>query len=205
MRARVIILAAALLLVAILTIPMARAQIEVRPGEFTARNILPSGTAYRLERKLVVVNGDNNPRIFILSVRAPYANELRENFDPIPNENWIILRPAFLEVGENSWGEVEIWTDIPRWENLTDQRWQASISVKREPIEALGEIAALEVIVVAKFITTEELPPLPPAIPLSTILLGVGVGAAAVIIGVWVWSRRARKSVGRRTFSRRWG
>jgi hypothetical protein len=206
LRARVIILAATLLLVTILTIPMVRAQVEVRPAEFTAVDVLPSGTPYRLERRLVVVNKDNNPRIFILSVRAPLANELREGFDPIPNENWIILMPALLEVGENSWGEVEIWTKIPRWENLTDQRWQASISVKRELIEALGETAELEVIVVAKFITTEELPPLPPAIPLSTILLGVGVGTAAVIIGVWAWSRRkGRRSVGRKTFSRRWG
>jgi len=203
------ILALVLAFSSLFMVPLALAQEEpalfsVSPSDFTVPNASPLGEPYRLERKLVIRNGDTIKRTFIISVGPPPSENLRPGYEPIPNENWMILTPALIEVEENSWGEVEMFLNIPRWENLTGQSWEAWISVKRWPEP--GELVELELFSKAKIITTEELPPSPEAIPLSMIvIIAAGVGVAAVIIGAWVWWRRKARSVGGGAFSRSWG
>ena len=196
--------------VVILAVPSAHAQEEptifsLSPSDFTIRDAPPQGEPYLLERKLVIRNGDAINRFFLLSVRAPPPENLDPGYEPIPNENWFILMPILIEIEENSSDMVDMGLDIPRWENLTGQQWEAWISVTRmaEP----GEVIEIELICKAKIITTEELPELPSqALPLSTIIIiAVVVGVAAVIIGAWVWWKRKAGSVGGGAFSRSWG
>ena len=184
-------------------VPLALAQEEpdlfsVSPSDFTVPNASPLGEPYRLEGKLVIRNGDTINRTFILSVRPPPEGELMEGFDAIPNENWFILMPALIEVGENSWGEVEMFLDIPRWENLTGQRWEARISVERQPRP--GELVALTLEVKAYIETTKELPPPPTSrlpLPFTTIIiLVVGVVGMAFLFGILARHRRGEKEFG---------
>jgi len=132
---------------------------EVSPGSFTVRDAPPFGEPYLVEQKIAVWNRVNEMRIFTLSVRTPPEDEVTEGFDPIPNGNWIILTPAYIEIEGNSSDIVEIFLNIPRWENLTSQRWEAWIGVTRraEP----GEVLEIELISRARIETTEELPPIP--------------------------------------------
>jgi len=195
----------AVVLAIVLAVPSAHAQapeenvFEVSPGSFTVRDVLPLGEPYLIEHQLGIRNRENAMRTFTLYVRTPPEDKVTEGFDPIPNENWVRLMPVYIEIEGNSIDNVEIIFDMPRWENLTGQRWEAWISVTRmaEP----GEILEIEYISKMKIITTEELPPLPGGISLTTIvIIAVVVGAAAVIIGAWVWSRRRAGSVGERAF-----
>jgi len=196
----------AVVLAIVLAVPSAHAQapeenvFEVSPGSFTVRDAPPLGATYLIEQQLGIRNRVNEMRIFTLSVRTPLENELTEGYDAIPNENWIILMPMYMEIGENSIDNVQIMFDIPRWENLTSQQWEAWIAVKRmaEP----GEVLEIEYIVRMKIITTAELPPLPSGISSSTIIIiAVVVVAAAVIIGIWVWSKRKAGRAEGRVFS----
>ena len=173
-------------------VPLALAQEEpttfsLSPSDFTIRNAPPLGEPYLLERKLVIRNGDMINRFFLLSVRAPPPENLEPGYEPIPNENWFILIPALIEIEENSDNLVEMVLNIPRWENLTDQRWVAWISVKRmaEP----GETIEIELICKAYIETTKELPP-PPShdneellLPFAVIIiLAVGVAGMAFLL-----------------------
>ena len=192
-----------------LAMPSAHAQEEpttfsLSPSDFTVIDAPPLGEPYFLERKLVIRNGDTINRFFALSVRAPPPENLEPGYEPIPEENWFVLIPALIEIEENSSDTVEMLLNIPRWENLTGQQWEAWISVKRmaEP----GELIEIELIAKAKIITTEELLPLPSQpLPLWPIIIAVVVVVAAVTIGAWVWSRRKVGGVGGRPFSRSWG
>ena len=200
-----VLLSSAVVLAIVLAMPSAHAQLpeenvfEVSPGSFTVRDAPPQGEPYLIEQKIGIRNRENAIRTFTLSVRTPPENELTEGFDAIPNENWIILMPMYMEIGENSIEAAEMIFDIPRWENLTGQRWEAWISVKR--ITVPGEVLEIELTSRVKIITTEELPPLPGGISLVAIaIIAVVVGAAAVIIGAWVWSKRKAGGVGERAF-----
>jgi len=138
---------------------------SVSPSDFTVLDAPPLGEPYRLERKLVIRNDDTINRFFVLSVRAPPLENVGPGYEPIPNEGWIILEPTLIEIEENSVDTVDIFLNIPRWENLTNQRWEAWISVTR--MAELGEITEIELISKAKIITTEELPPLPRSVEVS--------------------------------------
>jgi len=202
-------IAVLLIFVVILAVPSAHAQLEpenfsISPADFTVRDAPPQGEPYLLERQLVIRNASPINRFFVLSVRAPPLENLEPGYEPIPDENWFILIPILIEIEENSIDAVDMGLDIPRWENLTGKQWEVWISVTRmaEP----GELIEVELICKAKIITTEELPPLPQPMPLSTIIIiAVVVGVAAVIIGAWVWWKRKAGSVGGGAFSRSWG
>ena len=167
MRARMGVLVATVipLVVIFLSMPLAHAQLpelenfSVSPADFTVRDAPPLGEPYLIEQKLAIHNGADIERNFMLSVRAPPPENLEPGYEPIPNENWIILIPALIPIEGNSDNLVDMSLDIPRWENLTDQRWVAWISVKRmaEP----GETIEIELICKAYIETTKELPPPP--------------------------------------------
>ena len=131
----------------------------VSPGDFTVRDAPPQGEPYLIEQKIAIRNRDNAMRTFTLYVRPPLEDELTEGFDAIPNENWIILMPMYIEIDENSSDMAEIIFDIPRWENLTGQRWEARIAVERQPKP--GELVAITYEVKAYIETTKDLPPPP--------------------------------------------
>jgi len=170
---------------------------SLSPSDFTVRDAPPLGEPYLLERKLVIRNGDMINRFFALSVRAPPPENLEPGYEPFPNENWFILIPALIEIEENSDNLVEMALNIPRWENLTGQQWEAWISVKRmaEP----GELIEIELICKAYIETTNELPPPPspgneglPLLLIAIIILVVGVVGMAFLL--------ARRRRGEREF-----
>lgn len=192
--------------VVILAVPSAHAQplepenFSVSPADFTVRDVPPLGEPYVIEHKLRIRNGADIERNFALSVLAPPLENLKPGYEPIPNENWVILIPALIPVDANSDNLVEMGFDMPRWENLTNQRWEAWISVTRlaEP----GEIVEIELISKMYIETTEELPPpLSEGLPLWTIIIAVVVVVAAVITGAWVWSKRKAGGIWERPFS----
>ena len=133
----------------ILAVPSAHAQLEpenfsVAPADFTLTNVSPLGDPYVIEQKIAIHNGADIERNFLLSVRAPPPENLELGYEAIPNENWILLIPALIGIDANSDNLVEMGFYLPRWENLTGQKWEAWISVTRmaEP----GEIVEIELI-----------------------------------------------------------
>ncbi len=144
---------------------VARAQFEVSPGEFTTHPIPPSGSNVKIPQELSIWNKYNINRFFSIYAVKPPENEVGEGFEPIPDISWLFILDSFIEVEENSSKSVEMWVNIPRWENLLDKRWEAWISVERQPRP--GELVALTLEVKAKIITTEELPPLPRSVEVS--------------------------------------
>jgi hypothetical protein len=179
------------LLTATYTMPLVSSQqgenaFTVSPGEFTARDAPPMGEPYTISQVLVVWNRDNIERFFTIAARIPPENAVRPGYEPIPNENWVHPLPSSILIPENSYAEVQISLNIPRWENLTGKKWEVWIPVERQ---AIAPEIALEEIVRLKIETTEELPPLPGGIN-YLIFLAMGVAIAIVAAGVWIWSRR---------------
>jgi hypothetical protein len=75
---------------------------------------------------------------------------------PIPNENWVIPFPSSILIPENSFAEIQIMLNIPRWENLTGRKWEVWIPVERQALP--GEPVVYRPTVRMKIETTEELP-----------------------------------------------
>jgi hypothetical protein len=179
------------LFISALISPSALAQgeggLETSPGEFTVRDAPPMGEPWTIPQDIVVWNRDNIPRLVFLSVKIPSEENVRPGYEPLPNENWVQPYPTSAVIDENSYGLINISMDIPRWENLTGQKWEVWISAEREALP--GEVT-LELIVRMKIETTEELPPLSEfPIPLYIVVV-VGAMAVAAGIGLLVWFRR---------------
>jgi hypothetical protein len=191
------------LFISALISPSALAQgeggLETSPGEFTVRDAPPMGEPWTIPQDIVVWNRDNIPRLVFLSVKIPSEENVRPGYEPLPNENWVQPYPTSAVIDENSYGLINISMDIPRWENLTGQKWEVWISAEREALP--GEVA-LEAIVRVKIETTEELPPEETEGTNYFVFLAVGVGIAALAAGVWIWSRRRGRRPRKRTFSR---
>ena len=160
---------------------------QVSPGEFTARDAPPMGEPYIIPQKLVVWNRDNVERLVFVTSEIPPENAVRENYILIPNDNWVIPFPSSILIPENSFAEIQISLDIPRWENLTDKKWEVWIPVERQPLQ--GEIGVLRPTVRLKIETTSELPP-PPGGTNYLIFIAIIIVIVIIIVGVWIWSRR---------------
>jgi len=131
----------------------------VSPGEFTVRDAPPIGTPYTIPQKLVVWNRDDVPRTVLITVEVPPEDATTPGYEPIPNKDWIRLYPPSIVIEGNSFAEVQIALNIPRWENLTRQRWEVWIPVERQPLP--GEAYTFRPTVRMKIETTEERPPAP--------------------------------------------
>jgi hypothetical protein len=176
-----------ILLISSMTLAGAEPLFSVSPSEFTVHDAPPMGEPWTVLEKIVVWNRDNIPRLVFFSVVVPSEENVRPGYEPIPNENWAQPHTSSVLIEENSFAEVQISMDIPRWENLTGQKWEVWISAEREALP--GEVT-LELIVRMKIETTEELPPLSEfPIPLYIVVV-VGAMAVAAGIGLLVWFRR---------------
>lgn len=180
----------ALLLIA--TTPLAHAQFEVSPPGFTTHPIPPSGLNVKLAEELSIWNRDNIERFYSVYVVTPPEDKVGENYEPIPDNSWLFITDGGVLIEENSSKSVEMWVNIPRWENLLDKRWEAWIKVERraEP----GEVISQSVEVVARLLTGTDLAPLPTSfeLPLEVIILVAAAVTAAAVLGVWAWSRKGR-------------
>jgi len=198
------------LLMAISAISLVHAQenvtgFSISPGDFTVRDAPPMGEPYRLEMKLRINNGDTIKRIFNIRVLIP--DNLTPGYTAIPDNSWVVPIPQVIEIdenlpGENSFGLVDIYLNIPRWENLTSQKWEAWISVRRQA--EIGEIGVEpEIVCRARIETSAELPP-PPSqseFPIMAIIaLAIGIAAAVLISAVWIRYRGREGRARRRVF-----
>ena len=129
---------------------------SVSPGEFTVSDVPLTGTPYTIPQIIVVWNGDNVSRTVSITTEIPPENATSPGYEPIPNENWVIPSPSSALISENSYAEVQILLNIPRWENLTWQKWEVWILVERQALP--GEIGVLRPIVRMKIETAEEVP-----------------------------------------------
>jgi hypothetical protein len=179
------------LLTALLITPSVFSQIEnvfqVSPGEFTARDAPPLGSPYIIPQVLVAYNRDNVERVVSVKAEIPPENAVRPGYEPIENENWVIPIPSSFVIMENSFKEIQISFNIPRWENLTNKKWEVWVSVMRQPLP--GEVGVLNPTVRIKIETTAELPP-PESRNYLLILPIIIIIIVIIAICTWIWSRR---------------
>ena len=172
----------------------------VSPGDFEVANVPPLGRPFALEKKLVIRNGDNIERAFALSVTAPPPENLRENYEAIPDNSWLVCIPGFVAVEDNSSAEVEMFIDMPRWENLLDRRFEAWIEVERVPMP--GEFVAPIIVVKAWITTSKELPPPSPSwLPAAIVALVIGISAVALALVAWRYRGKAKGTARKRVIS----
>jgi len=173
---------------------VARAQFEVSPGDFTTYPIPPSGSDLRIAHELSIWNRDNITRFFSVYAVIPPEHMVPEGFEPIPDESWLFVIDDLIMIEENSSKSVEMWVNIPRWENLLDKRWMAWIRVERIAIP--GEIAEIRIDVEARLVTATDLGPAPSTpfeLPLEAIFLVAVVIVVVAVLGAWAWSRKGRE------------
>jgi hypothetical protein len=128
---------------------------NVSPGTITLSDV-PLGTLITLTQKLVVQNGDTNARTVNITSGIPFQGSTTVGYQPIPNANWVIPYPSQINVNTNSYAIVQIVLSIPRWENLTKQKWEVWVSATREPLA--GETAVLKDTVRIEIETAAALP-----------------------------------------------
>ena len=184
----------ALLLIAMT--PSAHAQFEVSPGEFTTHPI-PPGSDVPIAHALSIWNRDNITRLFAIYAVIPPEDMVPENYEPIPDNSWLYIVNGFVQIEENSSKSVEMWVNIPRWENLLDKRWMAWIRVERmaEP----GEVISVSYDIEARLVTATELGPAPSTpfeLPLEAIFLVAAVIVVVAVLGAWAWSRKGTGEIG---------
>jgi hypothetical protein len=137
----------------------------VSPGEITVSNVPPTGMPETIPQNVIVGNGDNITRVVSITTEIPPENAVTAGYEPIPNENWVILSPSQILIPVNSFGASQISINIPRWDNLMGKKWEVWIRVEREPLA--GEIGILRPTVRMQIETTEERPALPVTLPVT--------------------------------------
>jgi hypothetical protein len=162
---------------------------SVSPGAFTARDVPPLGSPYIIPQQIVVWNRDNVDRVVTVSSEIPPENSTNAGYGLIPNENWVRPIPSSILIKENSYAIIDLSFDIPRWDNLTNQKWEVWIPVERQALP--GEIGVLRPTVRIDIETTSTLPPAQKGVSLSLLLaLGIVIVVVVICICVWVYSRR---------------
>jgi len=175
---------------------------SVSPGAFTASDVPPMGTPYTIPQNLVVWNRDNIARTIYVTSEIPPEDSITPGYEPIPNENWVTPIPSSVLINENSFAVIQLSFNLPRWENLTGQKWEVWIPVERQPFP--GEIGVLRPTVRIKIETTKELPAAGNRASLALLAVGIVIAVAVICIGVWFWSRRRGREKPRKgVFSRR--
>jgi len=89
-------------------------------------------------------------------LRFPPQGSTTAGYEPIPKANWVIPYHSEIIVNAYSYATVQIVVSIPRWENLTNQKWEVWISATREPLA--GEISVFRSTVRVKIETAATLP-----------------------------------------------
>ena len=173
-----------ILLVSSMNFVGAEAPFSVSPGEFTVCDAPPLGEPYTIPETIIVWNRDNIERVVSITTEIPPENSVTLGYEPIPNENWVTPFPSSVSIPENSYAEIQLSFSIPRWENLTDKKWEVWIPVERQSLP--GEPVAYRVIVKMKIETTKELPPVSKGIN-YLVLFAAGLLIAIVLIGVGIW------------------
>jgi hypothetical protein len=185
-----------ILLVSSMTLVGAEAPFSVSPGEFTVRDAPPLGESYTIPQKIVVWNRDNVERVVYITSEIPPENSVALGYEPIPNENWVTPFPSSVLIKENSFAEIQLSFNIPRWENLTGENWEVWIPVERQALP--GEPVVYRPTVRIKIEITKELPPVGKGIN-YLVLLAAGLLIAMVVISVGIWykmrPRRGRARV----------
>ena len=190
----------------VLIIPPVLAQEEnifwVSPGSFTVYDAPPIGKPWTIPQSIVVWNFDNIERFVFITAKVPHENEVTPGYEPIPNENWVRPYPSSsVLIEENDFALVQILMDIPRWENLTGQLWEAWISFERQALPE--ETITIELVVRIRIQTDDELPPEEEEITNYLVLLAAGVIIATAAAGAGILSRRkGRRKPGKNAFSR---
>jgi hypothetical protein len=185
-----------ILLVSSMTLVGAEAPFSVSPGEFTVRDAPPLGESYTIPETIIVWNRDNIERLIFVTSEIPPENAVSAGYEPIPNENWVTPFPSSVLIKENSFAEIQLSFNIPRWENLTGENWEVWIPVERQALP--GEPVVYRPTVRIKIETTKELPPVGKGIN-YLVLLAAGLLIAMVVISVGIWykmrPRRGRARV----------
>jgi hypothetical protein len=185
-----------ILLVSSMTLVGAEAPFSVSPGEFTVRDAPPLGESYTIPETIIVWNRDNIERLIFVTSEIPPENAVSAGYEPIPNENWVTPFPSSVLINENSFAVIQLSFNIPRWENLTGQKWEVWIPVERQALP--GEPIVYRPAVRIKIETTKELPPVSKGIN-YLVLLAAGLLIAMVVISVGIWykmrPRRGRARV----------
>jgi len=176
---------------------------SVSPGAFTASDVPPLGSAYIIPQQLVVWNRDNIERVITIHSEIPPENSMTSGYVQIPNENWVTPFPSSVLVKENSYAIIELSFNIPRWDNLTNQKWEVWIPVERQPLP--GEIGVLRPTVRIDIETTQTLPPAQKGVSLALLAMGIVIAVVVICIVVWIWSRGMgkREKPKKRVFSQR--
>ena len=173
-----------ILLVSSMNFVGAEAPFSVSPGEFTVRDAPPMGEPYTIPETIIVWNRDNIERVVSITTEIPPENAVTSGYEPIPNANWVTPFPSSVSINENSFAVIQLSFNIPRWENLTDKKWEVWIPVERQALP--GEPVVYRLTVRIKIETTKELPPVGKGINYS-VLFAAGLLIAIVLIGVGIW------------------
>jgi len=173
----------------------------VSPGAFTASQVPPMGEPYTIPQSIVVWNRDNIERVVYITSEIPPENSVTPGYEPIPNENWVTPFPSSILIQENSYAEIQLSFNIPRWENLTGRKWEVWIPVERQALP--GELTWI-LDVTIKIETTEELPAAGIGVDLTLLAVGLVIAVVVICTGVWFWfRRRGRGKPGKGVFFRR--
>jgi len=179
---------------------------SVSPDRITASKVPPLGSPYIIPQKLVVWNRDNIVRTAYATSEIPAQlneNEISEGYEPIPDLNWVHVLfenngkySSSFNIKENSFAMVVISFDIPRWENLTNQKWVVWLPVERQPLP--GEVGVFRPTVILEIQTTAELPPPPESRNYLLIFLLIIIIIVIIAVCAWIWSRRTGERKPRR-------
>ncbi len=131
---------AGILCVSIIVLPtllIYAAGLRVGPSEVTLKNV-PVGILYDFQKEhgifLKIYNDFEESQIYtISSLKSSEINNVPEDYDDIPDANWLYFETNEIEIEANGTGEVKMYLNIPDDEKYYGQFWVVSIRVKSIP------------------------------------------------------------------------
>jgi MYXO-CTERM domain-containing protein len=196
-------MAATCLLMVALSVPSVTAQdgedvgqgdMSLAPAEFTVRSLPLQPDTYTIPRDLIVKNNADEAYLFWVSVEIPPEDSVREGYEPIPSEEWIVPSPSSSFVIEaNSFAVFQLAVDIPAERQYTGQKWEVWVAVER--IEPQSELVSARVVARVKLETAGEVSNRSN----TAWWIGLGIGLALLLILLlllFLLRRRRRKKKG---------
>ncbi len=104
---------------------------SLSPAEAWVQGILPGQTK---EVSLTVQNNMDIPVSFFYEVYNPSERERREEYNGLPDKNWISFQPPEIKISPHSSGVVKAKIIIPRDERWQEQNYECWMRVSSEKV-----------------------------------------------------------------------
>ncbi|MDO8733575.1 MAG: hypothetical protein Q7K21_00255, partial [Elusimicrobiota bacterium] len=87
---------------------------------------------------LKVINRSPDPREIAITAKIPQKDNPKENYEPIPDLNWVTVIPERYQLGPNETGSSDVILVIPKNKKLRGKKFRIDLEICGYPVKEKG-------------------------------------------------------------------